>query len=65
MRTGLTLVRESDGVKFYGEIAATDIMKLQLDSLDQHLLETTENAAAADQLLVIEMLFRRMQEQTK
>ncbi len=66
MKTGLTIVKETDGIKFYGEIAESDIARLKLDNLDRSLMEGTDyNASPADQLLVMEMLFRRIQEQTK
>lgn len=66
MRTGLTLVKEHDGIKFYGEISDADVMKLKLDQLDRALMEDCVfNAPPADQLLVMEMLFRRIQEQLK
>lgn len=64
MRTGLTVIREDGGVKFYGEIADSDVVRLKLNKLDRELMRTTPfNALPEDQLLVIEMLFRRINEQ--
>jgi hypothetical protein len=64
MRSGLTIVKGEDGIKFYGEITSTDLIKLKLDSVDLCILNNCPiNAPPEDHLLVLEMLFRRMNQQ--
>jgi len=63
MRDPVTAV---DVIKFDGEVHAFDLVKLSLDNFDRALLDDVNNdtsATAADYLLVLEMLFRRLQEQ--
>jgi len=60
----LTMVKNDDGLKFSGEIAWSDVQGLKLFPLDKALMRTTGfNSPPEDHLLVIEMLFRRINEQ--
>lgn len=64
MRTGLTIVKEENGIKFYGELSKYDLMRLKFDAIDQSLMDSVGfNAPEKDTLLVLEMLFRRIGEQ--
>ena len=66
MRTGLTVIHELDGIKFYGEIAEVDLIPVKLDHVDQALLNSVPmSAPVADVMLVLEMLFRRIGEHQK
>ncbi len=66
MRTGLTFIKEEDGIKFYGEISATDMMAVKLDSVEQAMMDACVfDSPACDYLLVLETLFRRIGEQQK
>jgi hypothetical protein len=47
---------------FKGEVLESDLITVDLDPLDRALLNDTAETAA-DTLLVLEMLFRRHQEQ--
>ena len=64
MKTGLTLIKEEDGIKFYGEISKLDLMRLEFDVFDTVLIDSVGlDAPAKDILLVLEMLFRLIDEQ--
>lgn len=66
MRTGMTFVKEEDGIRFYGEISATDLMRVKLDQIERMMLaECKFNSPTSDHLLALETLFRRIEEQFK
>jgi len=50
-------------IEFRGKILVSDISKLKLNSFDHKLLDEDTQKSAADHLLLLEMLFRRHQEQ--
>lgn len=66
MRTGMTFVKEEDGIKFYGEIAAIDMIKVKLDPVEKAMMNDCKiGSPTSDYLLVLETLFRRIEEQIK
>ncbi len=67
MSTRIELCRELDGsVTFRGRIERNDIERIRLDHFDRLLLDDCNRleSSAADRLLALEMIFRRLQEQT-
>lgn len=65
-RTTMRLERTMEGdLLFSGSVSVADFAHLRLDNLDRALLDDCNGEArsAADWLLALEMLFRRMSEQ--
>jgi hypothetical protein len=64
--TTMRLERNADGdILFSGEVSASDFANLKLDHFDRALLDDcgSKDGSAADWLLALEMLFRRISEQ--
>lgn len=69
MKTTFRMERDrlDEVIRFSGQIAVSDVERLKLDFLDRSLLNQENNPAnplwSANNLLVLEMLFRRLAEQ--
>ena len=63
-KSHLTTQKTLDGLEFSGFVRLDDLYRICLDPIDRDLLRTIDlTSPIHDQLLVLEMLFRRMAEQ--
>lgn len=53
-----------EAIRFEGELSMDDLVRLDLSPFDRALINGS-GAAASDYLLVLEMLFRRIEEQQR